>query len=158
VKYGFDFDGAVYVPIGFESLTPYVVCTQFVVDGSGNATATFDVRGVAVTYKVTADFHDYAEDQDYLWLDVHTDTGTVDGYFEIIPDDYWEVVSVDVVNGTMTLLRGSSYIFIDDPDLVVYDGGTSKTYVGLEGVSVGDWLLYDTDNEYPVFELTDEPL
>jgi hypothetical protein len=156
VKYGLDFDGAVYVPIGYESLTPYVVCTQFVVDGSGNATAAFDVRGVSTTYKVLGDFSGVI--QEYLWINVDTGTGTVTGAFVVYPDDYWEVVSVDVVNGTMTLKWLTTYIFIDDPDLVVYDGGTTKTYVGLEGVSVGDWLLYDTDNEYPVFELTDEPL
>jgi hypothetical protein len=155
VKYGLDFDGSVYVPVGFESLTPYVVCTQYVVDGSGDATATFDVRGVAVTYNVETDFSGYAENQTYLWIGVDTGTGTAIALAVIVPDNYWEVVSVDAVNGTMTLKSGPTYIFVDDPDLVVYD--EDKTYVGLEGVSVGDWLLYDSDSEYPVFELTDEP-
>ena len=156
VKYGLDFDGAVYVPIGFESLTPYVVCRQYVVDGAGDATATFDVRGAAVTYNVETDFSGFAENQNYLWIDVDTGTNTATVLWVVIPDDPWEVVSVDVVNGTMTLKWITTYIFIDDPDLVVYD--EDKTYVGLEGVSVGDWLLHDPHNPWPVFELTDEPL
>jgi len=161
VKYGLDFDGQIFVPIGYETLTPYVVCTSYMVDGSGNATATFDVRGASVTYKVTGDFSHYAEDQHYLWIQVDTGTGTVTGWETIYPDDYWKIVAVDAANGTATLSDDGSpagYIFIDDEDLVVYDDTTGgKVYIGLAGLAVGDWVRYDTDNDYPVFELTGAP-
>ena len=157
VKYGLDFDGAVYVPIGFETLTPYVVCLSYTLTGSGAQTAVFDIRGVEVTYKVAENYTGYIGD--YLYIEVDTATGTVkDTEYVIDPDQYWKVVAVDAVNGTMTLSDNGSpatYLFISDPDLVVYD--EDQVYVGLAGVSVGDWVLYDSGAGDPVFELTDAP-
>ena len=156
VKYGLDFDGAAYVPIGYETLTPYVICLSYTVPGVGAHTATFDVRGVVVTYKVDDAFDGFIGD--YLWIEVNTATGTIEtgDYYQVVPDETWKVVSVDAVNGTMTLYdNATTYLFINDPDMVVYD--EDQVYVGLAGVSVGDWVLYDSGAGDPVFELTVAP-
>jgi len=164
VKYGLDADGKLFVAIGYEPLTPYAVCTSFVINGDGSKTATFDIRGASVTYKVDASLDLSGDIGEYLLLGVNTATGTVDNYSIVdVGDTPYKVVSVDKANKTMTLYDGtSSYYFIDDPDAVIYkvDSTTdAKVYVGFDGISAGTWLLWNWDGSAgdPVFEVTTAP-
>jgi hypothetical protein len=177
VKYGLDFDGAVYVPIGYETLTPYAVCRSYVVTGTDDYSATFDIRGEEVTYKLDGPLPlDIGGDCEwintYCYLSVDSGTGTV-----IVGDsvgDYseadccnYEVLSVDAVNGTLTLAENGDLediIFWDDPDFVVYNpaGDGTLVYIGLAGLSVGDWvtgcLCYPDDPDcWPVATWIETP-
>jgi len=186
VKYGLDFDGAIYVPVDFESLSPFGVCLSYTVMGDGTLEGTFDIRGQVVTYKLDDDalptccgysdspafWAEVAEFQGYVRLEIDTGTNTViceDSWTVDMHCCYYEVLAVDVVNGTLTLDEiGEGIMFLDDPDTVVYKDqadGVSKTYIGLECLKAGDWLWacacgggpWD-DGCGPVFELTDEPI
>ncbi len=149
VKYGLDFDAALYVPIGYAALTPFGVCTSYVIDGEGDENATFDVKGVPITYIVTEPFNDHATANDYLDLTIDTGTGTVTAHTPIVVGaTAYEVVALDLVNGTITLLN-VTYFFVDDTTLVVYDD--EKTYIGLAGLTVGDDVYWNGAD--PVFEL-----
>jgi hypothetical protein len=150
VKYGLDFDEALYVPIGYAALSPFGVCTSYVIDGDGDENATFDVKGVPITYIVTETFQDHATANDYLDLTIDTGTGTVTAHALItVGLTAYEVVSLDLVNGTMTLFDGVNYDFVDDTTLVVYD--EDQTYIGLAGLDVGDDVYWNGTD--PVFEL-----
>jgi len=155
VNYGLDFDGAVYVPVGYETLTPYAVCRSYTVTGTDDYSATFDIRGQEVTYKLDGPLPlDIGGDCEwintYCYLSVDTGTGTVivgdsvGNYGDADCCDY-EVLSVDAVNGTLTLAEDGNLgdiVFWDDPDFVVYDPAADGTlvYIGLAGLSVGDWV------------------
>ena len=150
VQYGLDFDGAIYVPIGYAELTPYAICKSYVIDGSGDMTATFDVKGVPVTYIVLESFQVHATDNEYLDLTIDTSTGTVTAHSVIfVGANCFAIVSLDLVNGTMTLWNTGVYYFVDDPTLVVYDH--TRTYIGLAGLDVGDTVAWNSTD--PVFEL-----
>ena len=154
VKYGLDFDGALYVPIGYETLTPYAVCRSYMVTGAGDYSATFDIRGQVVTYKLDGplplDIGGNCEwINTYCYLSVDTGTGTVIvgasvGDYSVDCCDY-EVLSVDAVNGTLTIAEDGSLsdiIFWANPDFVVYKPAADGTlvYIGIEGLKVGDWV------------------
>jgi hypothetical protein len=150
VQYGLDFDGAIYVPIGYAELTPYAICKSYVIDGSGGMTATFDVKGVPVTYIVLESFQVHATDNEYLDLTIDTSTGTVTAHSVIfVGANCFAIVSLDLVNGTMTLWNTGVYYFVDDPTLVVYDH--TRTYIGLAGLDVDDVVAWNGAD--PVFEL-----
>ena len=150
VKYGLNFDAALYVPIGYAALSPFGVCTSYVINGDGDKNATFDVKGVPITYIVTETFQDHATTNDYLDLTIDTGTGTVTAHALItVGLTAYEVVSLDLVNGTMTLLNSATYYFVDDTTVVVYD--EDQTYIGLAGLSVGDDVYWNGTD--PVFEL-----
>jgi len=149
VKYGLNFDGALYVPIGYAALSPFGVCTSYVIDGELHENATFDVKGVPITYIVTTSFQDHATANDYLDLTIDTGTGTVTAHATIVVGlTAYEVVALDLVNGTITLFN-VTYFFEDDTTLVVYDD--EKTYIGLAGLDVGDDVYWNGTD--PVFEL-----
>ena len=186
IKYGLDFDGAIYVPVGFESLSPFGVCLSYTVMGDGTLEGTFDIRGKVVTYKLDdhalptccgysdspAEWAQVAEYQGYVRLEIDTGTNTVicaESWTVDMHCCYYEVLAVDTVNGTLTLDElGEGIMFLDDPDTVVYKDqadGVSKTYIGLEGLKAGDWLwacACSPDSWStgcgPVFELTDGPI
>jgi len=185
VNYGLDFDGALYVPVGFETLTPYAVVLSFETTGAGDLIATFDVRGQEVTYKLDSDeidglcgsgyfFGDLAEGQEYVYLSIDTGTGTVvTAESWLIEEDcyidccYFEVLAVDAVNGTLTLAYNgdpANVYFVNHPDVVVYElgaDGVTKTYIGMAGLKVGDWVRgcpCCADCCCAVLELMDEPL
>lgn len=172
VKYGLDKDNAIFVPIGYTTLTPYVVVKAYTVDGAGRRTATFDLRGAEVTYRLgpdpdhpTIDLHDAAEEEAYGGIKVNPATGVVTEWTPREVGGYCEVLAVDAVRGTMTLRYwpegepDDHYDFIDDPSAVVYKVETSgaKTYVGIAGLHAGDWLQADEMPGGLVFEVTEEP-
>ncbi len=170
VKYGLNALGQVYVPIGYADLTPYVVVRTYTVDGSGHRTATFDIRGKDVTYRLgpepdhpTIDLHEEAEGQVYGRIKVNPVTGVVTEWEEIQPDEPAEVVAVDPVHGNMTLRYTNedddlAYAFIDDPNAVVYaiDSHGDKVYVGFAGLAPGDRVLADDLPDGVVFEETEK--
>jgi hypothetical protein len=174
VKYGLDKDNTIFVPIGYTTLTPYLVVKAYTVDGAGRRTATFDLRGAAVTYRLgpdpddpDIDLHEEAGDEAYGHIKVNPATGVVTEWTLREVGGYCEVLAVDAVRGTMTLRYWPAddpddphYDFVDDPSAVVYKVGDltgAKIYVGIAGLHVGDWLQADDMPGGLVFEVTEEP-
>lgn len=170
VKYGLDAEGQVYVPIGYTTLTPYVVVKAYTVDGAGRRTATFDIRGAEVTYRLgpdpddpTIDLSEEAEDQSYGRILVNPATGVVTEFVEYGVDGYCEVLATDPAHGNMTLRyrdgEETRYVFIDDPNAVVYkvEASGNKVYIGIAGLRPHDWLHADDMPGGVIFELTEEP-
>jgi len=168
VKFGLDFDGKLYVPVGYETLTPYAVCLAYSEDLSGTTpvyTATFDVRGQEVTYTLDEQLATPSGwIGKYVYLSVDSGSGTVDvSLSQIInigdgqTETTAQVLAVDKVNGTLTLDTGAGIVFVENPDLVVYEVNDAgdKVYVGIEGLSVDDWVLYEDGQ--PIYEITDAP-
>jgi len=155
VKYGLDFDGDIYVPIGYADLAPYAVCTSYVIDGELHESATFDIKGAPITYIVTESFQGHATAADYLTLTINTGTGTVTVHTVVtLAATHYTVKSLDVVNGTMTLYDAgiTTYYFVNDPNAVVYKlVSGAKVYIGLAGLKVDDVVLWD--GVTPIFEL-----
>jgi len=153
VNFGLDFDGNIYVGIGYETLAPYGVCLSYSEDISGTTpvyTATFDIRGNEVTYKLDASVNPDTWVDSYVYLEVDAGTGTVDvansSLIDVSTGTSATVLAADAANGTMTLKYNGTVVFVDDADLVVYelvDG--EKVYIGLEGVVVDGTVEYIGD-------------
>ncbi len=123
VKYGLNAAGDIFVPIGYEALTPYVVCRSYTETGDGHFSATFDIRGDEVTYALDAAMPDeapaYGEPDwigQYVYVEVSSGTGIVDvgASHTFEPDFTCRVLAVDAANGTLTLQGPSGVEFFDD--------------------------------------------
>jgi hypothetical protein len=172
VTYGLDKDNVIFVPINFAVITPYVVVKAYTADGSGHRTATFDLRGTLVTYRLgpdpdapTYDLHEEATAQAYGWIRINPVTGVLTQWTPQPVGGFAQVAAVDAARGTMTLRYWPGepddphYDFIDDPSAVVYkiETGGGKTYIGIAGLHAGDWLMADSIPGGTVFEVTEAP-
>lgn len=165
VRYGLDFDGSIFVPIGYEGITPWVLVKSFVVSGDGSGTATVDIRGSEVTYKVAdlgidtaADLdtdpdlflHDlfvgYATSGELIWIEVDTATGTIVDVYNPVGagSGPWYVLANSA--GALTLaddpVSPTTYDFIAATEAItVYmwdDTFTTLTYAAVDTLPLTD--------------------
>lgn len=173
VRYGLDFDGDIFVPIGYETLTPYALLLSYTEYGDGRMQATFDVKGETVTYALS----DSEIDGEYvgelvgeiLYLEVNSGTGEViceHSYIVLWDDTEYEVLAVDAAGGSLTLdcpWVCHAIHFVSEAaigtDIVVYELTDSGelVYVGLAAVEVGDSLpgAWCSEPSDPVFVIVD---
>ena len=154
VKFGLNAAGELFVPVGYETVTPYVVVTGYMVDGAGHRTVTVDARGQSATYK--CDGFDFSSKiGSYYVLGIDTADGSLDTATELFVSGDYEILAVDAVRGTMTVKSGGTIYFVSNDDAVVYKvvlGG--KVYIGFTGLKVGDHVRANASpSSAAVFEL-----
>jgi len=142
VKYGLNAAGQLFVEIGYEAMTPYVMVEGYSVDGDGNKTVTVDSRGQSLTYATTVDFSGSIGEFGLATIDGATRAITAFSAMAINDTTDYEVLAADAVNGAMTLknLTTSAILFVSHADVTIYDGAD---YVGFDGIEVGDTLNAD---------------
>ncbi|HCW51558.1 MAG TPA: hypothetical protein DGR79_05765 [Clostridiales bacterium] len=146
VKYGLNAAGALFVEIGYEAMTPYVLVESYTVDGEGNKTVMVDSRGQSLTYATTVDFSASIGEFGLATIDGATKVITDFTVMAIDEATDYEVLAVDAANGTMTLkdLGTGAILFVSDAEVTIYeatDGGPA--YVGFAGLEAGDILNAD---------------
>lgn len=166
VRYGLDFSGDIFVPIGYRADTPYALCTGYIIDSSRGESpwlGVFDIRGQEVTYPLDESMlMDVGEPE---WVGKFVRLYLRGGQVIMEESDEidvcgWTVtvLALDAANGTMTLRDGDGDIwFVTEDDkkyegFVVYDWDPETeeySYLGLENLEAGDRLL--TSDDGPVF-------
>jgi hypothetical protein len=154
VKFGLNAAGELFVPIGYATLTPYVVITGYTVDGDGHQTVTVDVRGQSATYR--CDGYDFSSEiGQYYLIGIDTANGSVNSASALGVGGDYEILAIDVSGGTMTVQGGGTIYFVANSDAVVYKiVGGSKVYIGFAGLKVGDHVqANNVPSSAAVFEL-----
>ena len=147
VKLGLNEAGELYVPIGFISVTPYVLVKGFSVDGTGKMAVTVDSRGLTLVYPTTVDLHDAIGDFGLATIDGATNTITLFTPISVLSSPLFEVLSVNTAGGTMTVenLTTHAILFVSSPSVTIYKTVSgSLTYAGFAGIAVGTELTADS--------------
>ena len=158
VKYGLDAGGELFVGIPYAPVAPFVIVKSYVEYGDGTATATVEVRGTEVTYKVDDSFemrHDlgnYVISGDVLWIEVDTGTETIVDLADVDFDHATRGFVAANSGGNLTLdVGGGSYYFVPasaNITVFAFDNDTDVfTYKDVATVPVSaDYVLVANDD------------
>ncbi len=124
VKYGLDVTGKLFVPIGFETLNPYVLLLGWTdVPTATGDTITVDNGGQEVTYSSDGDdYSGYAFGQQFGTITLDTGTGQVTDFapLNLAGAVWYDILAVDPANKTLTAKNLASGATEFNSDIVVY--------------------------------------
>ncbi|HCW51917.1 MAG TPA: hypothetical protein DGR79_07650 [Clostridiales bacterium] len=151
VNYGLDFNGDLFVEIGFEGATPFVLLLSYRTEAD-DAYLTVDLKGTETTYPLASDYSGPALDDNDLYNGVTFAELTTGGanspvsrleLYTLEGATWYDVLAVDASGKGMTVqnLGNGNIEYITDALVYSYDADSGRCeYVPLADVSA-DWDL-----------------
>ena len=140
-KFALNADGAIVYAAAYGSSSEYVYVKNFMdIHGTTSDTVTVDIRGTEVSFTTNFNFGTAGYVGKLGKLIRDPATNVVTGFEPAFLVGYYDILSVDDANGTMTI-EGASVEFVTDPIVYKWQESTGTySYVPLKDVST-TWEL-----------------